>query len=55
VKFDDPELVAREDASEGRFAARRVAFFDYVVGETAEDIAVAAIGETQSILLADSA
>jgi SAM-dependent methyltransferase len=45
VRFDDPELVAREYASEERFAARRVVFSDFVVGEKAEDLAVAALGE----------
>jgi SAM-dependent methyltransferase len=47
VRFNDPELVAREYASEERFAARRVAFSDFVVGEKAEDFALAALAETQ--------
>jgi SAM-dependent methyltransferase len=45
VRFNDPELVAREYASEERFAARRVAFSDFVAGEKAEDLALAALGE----------
>jgi SAM-dependent methyltransferase len=47
VRFNDPELVAREYASEERFAARRVAFSDFVVGERAEDLALTALAETQ--------
>jgi SAM-dependent methyltransferase len=43
VKFDDPEVVAREYADETRFAARRVAFSDYVEGPTAEDLALEAV------------
>jgi SAM-dependent methyltransferase len=46
VKFNDPELVAREYASEERFAARRVVFSDFVEGERAEDLALAALAET---------
>ncbi len=45
MKFNDPELVAREYASEERFAARRVAFSDFVEGERAEDLALAALAE----------
>jgi SAM-dependent methyltransferase len=45
VRFDDPELVARDYASEERFAARRAVFSDLVEGETAEDLAVAALRE----------
>jgi SAM-dependent methyltransferase len=48
VKFNDPELVAREYASEERFAARRVAFSDFVVGERAEDLALAALAKKRS-------
>src|SRR5918912_1097860 len=48
VSFNDPELVALEYASEERFAARRVAFSDFVVGEKAEDLALAALAETQA-------
>ena len=47
MKFNDPELVAREYANEERFAARRVVFSDFVVGERAEDLAVAALAEVQ--------
>jgi SAM-dependent methyltransferase len=47
VSFDDPEVVAREYASEERFAARRVVFSDFVVGEKAEDLALSALGETR--------
>lgn len=46
MKFNDPELVAREYASEERFAARRVVFSDFVEGERAEDLALAALAET---------
>ena len=46
MRFDDPELVAREYASEERFAARRAVFSDLVVGEKAEDLAIAALEET---------
>jgi hypothetical protein len=45
VRFDDPQLVAREYASEERFAARRAVVSDLVEGETAEDLAVAALRE----------
>jgi SAM-dependent methyltransferase len=45
VRFDDPELVAREYASEERLLARRVVFRDYVEGPNAEDLAFAAVGE----------
>ena len=48
MSFNDPELVAHEYASEERFAARRVAFSDFVVGEKAEDLALAALAETQA-------
>jgi SAM-dependent methyltransferase len=47
VTFNEPELVAREYASEGRFAARRVAFSDFVVGAKAEDLAVEALAEVR--------
>jgi SAM-dependent methyltransferase len=43
VRLNDPELVAREYASEDRFLARRVVFRDYVEGPKAEDLALAAV------------
>jgi SAM-dependent methyltransferase len=43
VRFDDPDLVAREYADEKRFAIRRVAFSDYVEGPTAEEVAIEVI------------
>jgi SAM-dependent methyltransferase len=45
MRFDDSDLVASEYADEARFAARRVAFSDFVEGETAEDVAVEALRE----------
>jgi SAM-dependent methyltransferase len=53
VRFDDPELVAREYANEERFAARRVAFSHLVVGERAEDLAVAALAEARPARVLD--
>ena len=47
MKFNDPELVAREYASEERFAARRVVFSDFVEGDKAEDLVLAALREVQ--------
>jgi hypothetical protein len=47
VRFDDPELVAREYASEERFAARRAVFSDLVEGETAVD---RGLGEIERVL-----
>jgi SAM-dependent methyltransferase len=47
VKFNDPELVAREYASEERFAARRVVFSDFVAGAKAEDLALEALAEVR--------
>jgi SAM-dependent methyltransferase len=47
VSFNDPELVAREYASERRFAARRAVFSDLVEGERAEDLAIEALREVQ--------
>jgi SAM-dependent methyltransferase len=45
MKFDDPELVAREYDDETRFAARRVAFSEFVEGQTAEELAIEALRE----------
>ena len=45
MRFDDPELVAREYEDETRFAARRVAFSEFVEGQTAEDLAMEALRE----------
>lgn len=53
MKFNDPELVAREYASEERFAARRVVFSDFVVGDKAEDLALVALKEVQPCRILD--
>ena len=45
MRFDDPELVAREYASEKRFATRRAVFSRLVEGDKAEDLALAALRE----------
>jgi SAM-dependent methyltransferase len=45
MKFDDLELVAREYEDETRFAARRVAFSEFVEGQTAEELAIEAVRE----------
>jgi SAM-dependent methyltransferase len=45
VKFNDPELVADEYATEERFAVRRAVFSDLVEGERAEDLAIDALRE----------
>jgi SAM-dependent methyltransferase len=45
MKFDDPELVAREYGDETRFVARRVAFSEFVEGQTAEELAIEALRE----------
>jgi len=45
MNFDDPELVAREYEDETRFAARRVAFSEFVEGQTAEELAIEALRE----------
>ena len=45
MTFDDPELVAREYEGETRFAARRVAFSEFVEGQTAEELAIEALRE----------
>jgi SAM-dependent methyltransferase len=47
VRFDDPELVRREYASEERFLARRVTFVDYVKGQNAEQLALEALAEVE--------
>jgi SAM-dependent methyltransferase len=47
VRFNDPELVAREYASEEKFARRRAVFADLVDGEIAEDLAIEALRETR--------
>jgi SAM-dependent methyltransferase len=52
IRLSDPELVAREYASEERFPARRLALVDYIDGPHAEDMAFAALaeGEPQRVL-----
>jgi SAM-dependent methyltransferase len=45
VRFDDPELVAREYASEERLLARRAVFTDLVEGPNAEELAFEAVRE----------
>jgi hypothetical protein len=45
VRFDDPELVAREYADEARLLARRAVFVDLVEGPNAEDLAFQAVAE----------
>ncbi|HEX2044914.1 MAG TPA: class I SAM-dependent methyltransferase [Gaiellaceae bacterium] len=45
TRLNDPELVAREYASEERFLARRVALVDYVEGPNAEELAFDAVAE----------
>jgi SAM-dependent methyltransferase len=45
MTFDDPELVAREYEDETRFAARRIAFSEFVEGQTAEQLAMEALRE----------
>jgi SAM-dependent methyltransferase len=45
VRLDDPELVAREYASEERLLARRAVFTDLVQGPNAEDLAFEAVRE----------
>ena len=45
TRLSDPELVAREYASEERFLARRLALVDYIDGPNAEDMALAALAE----------
>lgn len=47
MRFNDPNVVAREYASEERFLARRVAFRDYVEGPNAEELAFEAVRETR--------
>jgi SAM-dependent methyltransferase len=47
LKFNDPEVVAREYASEERFLARRVTFVDYVEGQNAEQLAFEALAEIE--------
>ncbi|HYY74874.1 MAG TPA: class I SAM-dependent methyltransferase [Gaiellaceae bacterium] len=47
MRFDDPELVRREYASEERFLARRVTFVDYVKGQNAEQLALEALAEVE--------
>jgi SAM-dependent methyltransferase len=46
-RLSDPELVAREYASEERFLARRLALVDYIEGPNAEDMAFAALAEAE--------
>jgi SAM-dependent methyltransferase len=45
TRLSDPDLVAREYASEERFLARRVVFRDYLEGPNAEDLAFEALRE----------
>jgi SAM-dependent methyltransferase len=45
VRFDDPELVAREYADEARLLARRAVFVDLVEGPNAENLAFQAVAE----------
>jgi SAM-dependent methyltransferase len=45
--LNDPELVAREYASEERFLVRRAAFVDYFEGPNAEDMAFEALAEVE--------
>jgi SAM-dependent methyltransferase len=47
LKFNDPEVVAREYASEERLLARRVTFVDYVEGQNAEQLAFEALAEIE--------
>lgn len=49
MRFNDPDVVAREYASEDRFLARRVVFRDYVEGPNAEDLAFAAVREAAPV------
>ena len=53
MSFDDPALVAREYADEARFVGRRVAFSDFVEGETAEDLALDILREAAPIRMLD--
>jgi SAM-dependent methyltransferase len=45
VRFDDPEVVAREYASEERLLARRAVFTNFVHGPNAEELAFEAVRE----------
>jgi hypothetical protein len=47
VRLVDPDLLARENASEERFLARRVVFRDYVEGPNAEGLAFEALREAE--------
>jgi SAM-dependent methyltransferase len=45
LRFDDPELVAREYADEARLLARRAVFVDLIEGPNAENLAFDAVAQ----------
>ncbi len=47
MRFNDPELVRREYADEGRLAARRAVFTDLVQGANAEELAFEQVREAR--------
>jgi SAM-dependent methyltransferase len=51
VSIDDPELVRAEYADEERLLARRVVFSDYLVGPSAEDVALEVLRDAKPRLV----